>query len=145
MDKERKSLGKKKMSRARKFLEACSSGNEGLNEENNDLVHDVSQLTKMGTAPHDRFGRVLPGRQKSPVSTFKMLVGREGNYNGRGRFSSADCCHVLSRYLPTNGPSVIDRMRSCAYVSQYSEDGSLFVAGFQVPMILIRMIDIWID
>lgn len=131
----------KKMSRARKFLDACSSGNEGLNKENKYLVHDVSQLTKMGTTPHERFGQVLPGKQNFPVSPVKMLVGREGNYNGRGRFSSADCCHVLSRYLPINGPSVIDRMRSCAYVSQFSEDGSLFVAGFQESHIRIYNVD----
>lgn len=135
-------MGKKEMSKSKKVFEACSSGNEGLNEENNDIVHDISQLTKMGTTPHDRFGRVLPGRQKFSVSTVKMLVGREGNYNGRGRFSSADCCHVLSRCLPTKGPSMVDKMRSCAYVSQFSEDGSLFVAGFQVPMIHIGRIDI---
>jgi hypothetical protein len=39
---------------------------------------------------------------------------------------------VLSRYLPTKGPWIVDRMGSRAYVSQFSDDGSLFVAGFQV-------------
>ncbi|XP_065631497.1 LEC14B homolog isoform X1 [Quercus suber] len=60
-----------------------------------------------------------------------MLVARETNHSGRGRFSSADSCHVLSRYLPINGPWRVDRMKSGAYTSQFSADGSLFVAGFQ--------------
>lgn len=130
----------KEMSRVRKVLDACSSGNGneessgnvGFNEESNILDHEISQLTRMRTTPHEHLSRLLPGKGKLPVSPVKMLVGREGNYSGRGRFSSSDCCHVLSRYLPIYGPSVIDSMKSCAYVSQFSEDGSLFVAGFQV-------------
>jgi WD repeat-containing protein 23 len=64
-----------------------------------------------------------------------MLAGRESNRSGRGRFSSADRCHILSRYLPVNGPWLIDQMPSRAYVSQFSADGSLFVAGFQVNIL----------
>ncbi|XP_057963742.1 LEC14B protein isoform X2 [Malania oleifera] len=70
-----------------------------------------------------------------------MLAARQGNYSGRGRFSVADCCHILSRYLPVSGPSVVDRMKSRAYVSQFSADGSLFVAGFQGSHIRIYNVD----
>ncbi|KAI5654064.1 hypothetical protein M9H77_31251 [Catharanthus roseus] len=137
------------MSRVRKVLDACSSGNGneessgnvGFNEESNILDHEISQLTRMRTTPHEHLSRLLPGKGKLPVSPVKMLVGREGNYSGRGRFSSSDCCHVLSRYLPIYGPSVIDSMKSCAYVSQFSEDGSLFVAGFQESHIRIYNVD----
>lgn len=96
------------------------------------LDHEIAQLTKLRSVPHQNLSRVLPGKREFPVSTVKMLAGREGNYSGRGRFSSADCCHVLSKYLPINGPWVVDQMSTRAYVSQFSTDGSLFVAGFQV-------------
>lgn len=96
------------------------------------LDNDISLLTNMRSRPHENFIRELPGKRALPVSTVKMLAGREGNFSGRGRFSSADCCHVLSRYLPVNGPWLMDQMNSRAYVSQFSADGSLFVAGFQV-------------
>lgn len=95
------------------------------------LDHEIAQATKLKSQPHELLGDVN-GRRDLPVSTVKMLAGRECNYSGRGRFSSADCCHVLSRYLPVNGPWLLDQMTSRAYVSQFSTDGSLFVAGFQV-------------
>ena len=94
--------------------------------------HEIAQLTNLRSRPHERLHQLMPGKQKLPVSPVKMLAGREGNYSGRGRFSSADCCHMLSRYLPVNGPWLVDQMTSRAYVSQFSADGSLFVAGFQV-------------
>lgn len=119
-----------------------SSGNERLNEESIYLNHDIVHLTKAMSAPHNRLSRDVPGKGRLPVSPVKMLVGRESNYSGRGRFSSGDCCHVLSRYMPVYGPSVIDRMPSNAYVSQFSEDGSLFVAGFQVSLTFVPLKDI---
>nr|XP_043637322.1 LEC14B protein [Erigeron canadensis] len=97
----------------------------------NDLDHEVAQLTKIRSAPHERLKRVLPRREEFPVSPVKMLAGREGNYSGRGRFSSADQCHLLNKYLPVKGPSTIDQLTTRAYVSQFSNDGSLFVAAFQ--------------
>jgi WD repeat-containing protein 23 len=98
----------------------------------NVLDHEIAQITKLRSGPHELLSHVEPGRREQQVSTVKMLARREGNYSGRGRFSSADCCHVLSRYLPVNGPWLVDQMNSRAYVSQFSADGSLFVAGFQV-------------
>ncbi|KAL0414662.1 UNVERIFIED_CONTAM: lec14b [Sesamum radiatum] len=103
---------------------------------------EFSQLTKLKSAPHERLSRSLPGKGRLPVSPVKMLLGRECNYSGRGRFSLSDSCHVLSRYLPVCGPSVIDKMKSCAYVSQFSADGSLFVAGFQESHIRIYNVDL---
>lgn len=127
------------MSRFGKYFSNCdenvaggSFANQGSDERSNSLDHEIVQLTKLGSEPHERLSKVLPGKPKVPVSPVKMLAGREGNYSGRGRFSSADNCHILSRYLPVNGPTVVDTMKSCAYVSQFSQDGSLFVAGFQV-------------
>lgn len=96
------------------------------------LDPEVMQLTKLGSQPHKSFARMLPGKSKSILSPVEMLSRREANITGRGRFSSADCCHVASRYLPVNGPGLIDNMDSAAYVSQFSNDGSICVAGFQV-------------
>lgn len=114
---------------------------DGPNKPFDSLDHEVAQLTKLRSAPNERLRQVGPGRRGRPVSTVKMLEGREGNYSGRGRFSSADCCHVLGRYLPLNGPWLVDQMPSRAYVSQFSADGSLFVAGFQVIFILVLVAD----
>lgn len=118
--------------------ESSSSGIVG--ERDNHLDHEIAQLTKLRSSPHELLGCVVPGRMRLPVSTVRMLVGREGNYSGRGRFSSADGCHVLSRYLPTKGPWIVDRMKSRAYVSQFSADGSLLIAGFQVITIVIIIV-----
>ncbi|XP_020550232.1 LEC14B protein-like isoform X1 [Sesamum indicum] len=103
--------------------------------------HDIAQLTKLQSGPHENLSRVLPGRRQFPVSTTKMLAGREANLSGRGRFSSGDCRHVLSKYLPVNGPWVVDQMSTRAYVSQFSADGSLFVAAFQGSQIRIYDVD----
>lgn len=110
-----------------------SSSSKGPNEVSNDFDHEIAQLTKHRSMPHRLLSRDLPGKSGLlPVSTFKMLVGRESNHSGRGRFSSADGCHVLSRYLPVKGPWGVDHSKSPAYVSQFSNDGLFFVAAFQV-------------
>ena len=98
----------------------------------NNLDHELAQLTKLKSEPHERLSRVGPGKRELPVSTVKMLARREGNFLGKGRFTSVDRCHLLSRYLLVNGPWLVDQLTSRAYVSQFSADGSLFVAGFQV-------------
>lgn len=105
------------------------------------LDHEVMQLTKLGSQPHKSFARMLPGESKSILSPVEMLSRREANITGRGRFSSADCCHLASRYLPVNGPGLIDNMNSAAYVSQFSNDGSICVAGFQESLIKIYNVD----
>ncbi|KAM1083516.1 hypothetical protein ACFX19_022309 [Malus domestica] len=108
-----------------------SGSSKGPDEVSNDFDHEIAQLTKHKSRPHQLLRGDMPGKLRLPVSTMKMLVGRESNHSGRGRFSSADCCHVLSRYLPLNGPWGVDQSRSPAYVSQFSNDGLFFVAGFQ--------------
>lgn len=109
-------------------------GSPQLNRQLQSLDHDVAQLTKLRSKPHENLIRVLPGKREYPVSTVKMLAGREANLSKRGRFSNGDCTHVLSKYLPVNGPWVVDQMSTRAYVSQFSADGSLFMAAFQVLM-----------
>lgn len=94
--------------------------------------NEISQLTRLQSGLNRLLSQVTPGKWDLPVSTVKMLAGWECNYSGRGRFSSADCYHLLSRYLPVNGPRLVDQMNSQAYVSQFLADGSLFIAGFQV-------------
>ncbi|KAG6416248.1 hypothetical protein SASPL_123674 [Salvia splendens] len=98
---------------------------------------DIAQLTKLQSRPNEHFSCVSPGNREFPVSTLKMLAGREANLSGRGRFSLPDCRHVLSRYLPVNGPWIVDQMSTRAYVSQFSDDGSLLIAAFQGSQIRI--------
>ncbi|KAK6937469.1 WD40 repeat [Dillenia turbinata] len=105
------------------------------------LEHDIAHATKLRSEPHEHLAKVLPGKRAVSVSPVKMLAGRESNFSGRGRFLRTDCCHVLGRYLPVNGPWLIDQMTSRAYVSQFSSDGSLFVAGFQGGTIRIYDVD----
>ncbi|CAA2994022.1 LEC14B [Olea europaea subsp. europaea] len=128
------------------LLDGSSSNNEvkGSSQSKSPsgcLGHEIAQLTKLRSGPHENLSRVLPGKRELPVSTMKMLAGREANFSGRGRFSSGDCCHILSKYLPVNGPWVVDQMSTRAYVSQFSADGSLFVAAFQGSHIRIYDVD----
>lgn len=136
------------MSRYRRYFDVsdCRNMPGGSNAPKGCSDEEFAELTKIKSTPHRRLTKVLPGsgKPKLPVSPVRMLMGRESNYSGRGRFSSSDSCHVLSRYLPVNGPSVIDKMKSCAYVSQFSSDGSLFVAGFQVLFRLCFESLIWL-
>ncbi|XP_054804357.1 LEC14B protein isoform X1 [Prosopis cineraria] len=119
--------------------EGCSS--RQTNKPMKIVDNEIAQITKLKSTPHHLLSRVGPGRPQLPVSPVKMLAGRESNYSGLGRFSSSDCCHILSRYLPVNGPWLIDQMATRAYVSQFSADGSLFVAGFQGSHIRIYNVD----
>ncbi|KAJ9549576.1 hypothetical protein OSB04_022119 [Centaurea solstitialis] len=129
------------MSRSRKLGNRCGRDGGGIGGKavSDEGMTEIVVDTKLRSKPHQFLSRVVPGKSEGmPISPVKMLVGREGNYSGRGRFTNADCCHVSSRYLPVSGPSVIDRMTSCAYVSQFSADGTLFVAGFQVLIVKLR-------
>ncbi|XP_073139968.1 LEC14B protein [Henckelia pumila] len=116
---------------------SIGGGTSPPSTESNILDNDISQLTKLQSGPHEKLRRVFPGKNEYPLPTVKMLAGREANLSGRGRFSSRDCRHVVSKYLPVNGPWVVDRMSTRAYVSQFSSDGSLFVAAFQGSQIRI--------
>lgn len=122
-----------------KSISEASNRHNKIEKPLNNLDHEIAQLTKLKSGPHEKLSKVTLGKQGLPVSVVKMLAAREGNYSGRGRFSSADCCHILSRYLPVNGPWLVDQITSRAYVSQFSADGSLFVAGFQVSCLLLYL------
>ncbi|KAJ6803547.1 LEC14B protein-like isoform X1 [Iris pallida] len=106
-----------------------------------DIDHDIFHLTRLRSEPSESTLTGMYVGRKAPISTVKMLAGREVNCSGRGRFSSADSTHVLGRYLPVKGPWPVDQMDTRAYVSQFSSDGSLFIAGFQGSHIRIYDVD----
>jgi hypothetical protein len=111
---------------------SISSGSEGSESLPAPLDHDLAQATALRNAASEdsvRLGKVKPFEL---VNTHTMLTGREFNVSKNGRFSRAECCHVAARYLPTDGPSVVEQLNSRAYIGQFSRDGTLFVAGFQV-------------
>ncbi|KAL3749313.1 hypothetical protein ACJRO7_010423 [Eucalyptus globulus] len=118
-----------------------SHGVRGYGRNSGDLDHEIAQLTKLRSEPNEHLRKATVGGLKMPVSTLRMLAARESNYSGRGRFSLSDSCHVLSRCLPIYGPQKVDKMQSRAYVSQFSVDGSLFVAGYQGSHIRIYNVD----
>lgn len=95
------------------------------------LEHNIAHLTKLMALPSE--GSAKSGRvcKAGVVSTLSMLASREMNFSGAGRWSRAECCHVAARYLPVDGPKIVDRMNSRVYVGKFSSDGSLFVGGFQ--------------
>lgn len=59
------------------------------------LDHEIAHLTRLKSGSHELLSQTVAGRRELPISTVKMLAGRECNYSRRGRFSSVDCCHVL--------------------------------------------------
>jgi WD repeat-containing protein 23 len=91
------------------------------------LHNDIFQLTRLRSGPSEGVRKSMDA-----ASITRLLRGREVNSSGNGKFSSADRAFALGHYLPVDGPEIVDRMDSRAYVSQFSADGSLFVAGFQV-------------
>lgn len=134
-------FGKGVSSRDDGYASSSGSLSQGGNGQSDYLDHEIAQLTKLRSQPHEFLSRTAPGKLRLPVSTVKMLVGREVNYSGRGRFSAADSCHVLSRYLPVNGPWKVDGMNSRVYTSHFSNDGSFFVAASQESNIKIYNVD----
>ncbi|XP_068662481.1 LEC14B homolog [Aristolochia californica] len=117
------------------------SSSERNQEQSVALDHEISHLTKFRSAPSEMIQRVTSIKPNRPISTVKMLSAREANCSGKGRFSSQDRCHVLSRYLPANGPWYVDGMNSRAYVSQFSADGTLLVTGFQSSNVRIYNVE----
>ncbi|XP_031406124.1 LEC14B homolog [Punica granatum] len=138
------------MVRRAKNKDSCedeNSGNESQRTQESGagscyLDDDLAHLTKLRSGPHEHLSRAIGGRKlKLPVSPVTMLAARESNFSGRGRFSTSDSCHMLSRFLPTHGPTKLDEIRSRTYVSQFSADGSLFVAGFQRSQIRVYNVE----
>ncbi|VAH19026.1 unnamed protein product [Triticum turgidum subsp. durum] len=119
---------------------------EGLNsdgsssvEVNNDfskLHNDIFHMTRLRSGPSESIRKSM-----DRVSVTRLLRGREVNSSGNGKFSPVDRAFVLGHYLPVDGPETVDTMDSRAYVSQFSADGSLFVAGFQGSHIRIYDVD----
>lgn len=101
------------------------------------IDEEISQLTKLRSEPSENVRKATYPRQKIPIPIVKMLSGREA----LGRFALSDCSHALGRYLPINGPWRIDSTDSRAYVSQFSDDGSLLIAGFQGSDIRVYDVD----
>uniref|UniRef100_A0A452XTX0 Uncharacterized protein n=3 Tax=Aegilops tauschii TaxID=37682 RepID=A0A452XTX0_AEGTS len=94
------------------------------------IDEEVSHLTRLKSEPSERTRACLHAG-KSHISTFKLLSSRESNRSGFGRFSSADCSYALRKHLPVRGPWCVDNMDCAAYISQFSSDGSLLIAGFR--------------
>lgn len=101
-----------------------------VNDEFAKLHNDIFHMTRMRSGLSESYKSM--GTNRGIISTAKLLSRREIDYSGKGTFSSGDRAFVLGRYVPMNGPELLDRMDSRVYVSQFSADGTLFVAGFQV-------------
>lgn len=54
---------------------------QGPNELPRCLDHELAHLTNLKSRPHEHLIRDFPGRRALPVSTVKMLAGRECNYS----------------------------------------------------------------
>jgi len=102
------------------------------NEEFSNLHNDIFQMTRIRSRLSGTIYNKSMSTYSGMVSTSKLLSAREINCSGKGMFSSGDRAFVVGRYVPKYGPELLDRMDSRAYVSQFSTDGTLFVAGFQV-------------
>lgn len=107
-----------------------SGGSDGC--ETPPLNHVLAQSTLMQHCSSERSARLGRVKRGAMVNAATMLFGREFNVSGNGRFSRAECCHMAARYLPTDGPTVVDHLNSRAYIGQFSANGTSFVAGFQV-------------
>lgn len=106
------------------------SGSVQVNNEFAELHNDIFHMTRMRSRLTESYKSM--GTNRGIISTAKLLSQREIDCSGKRMFSSGDRAFVLGRYVPMNGPQLLDRMDSRAYVSQFSADGTLFVAGFQV-------------
>ncbi|XP_024386773.1 LEC14B protein isoform X2 [Physcomitrium patens] len=120
---------------------AMSGGSEDYEASHASLDHAIAHSTAMRHAPSKGSARLEKVKRGEFVNTMTMLAGREFNVSGNGRFSRAECCHVGARYLPSDGPSIVEDMNSRAYIGQFSGDGTLFVAGFQDRRIRIYDVD----
>ncbi|XP_074292313.1 LEC14B homolog [Silene latifolia] len=117
------------------------SGGTGTGTSDREFDSDIIQLTKLRSRPSKHMSGRINGKCDNWVSPVKMLAAREGNYSTRSKFAASDGCHVVSRYLPVNGPFLVDQMESSAYVSQFSPDGSLLVAGCQGSRIRVYNVE----
>ncbi|TKW24585.1 hypothetical protein SEVIR_3G059500v4 [Setaria viridis] len=96
-----------------------------------DMANEVFHLTRARSELCHRARGATSARRKRPFSTFELLSARECGRTGGAGFAAADRAYVGSRHIPTKGPWGVDEVDSEAYVSQFSADGSLLVAGFR--------------
>ncbi|XP_024522032.1 LEC14B protein [Selaginella moellendorffii] len=101
------------------------------------LQNVLSQEINMATSASDETLKRARAKNGRTVNTVSMLAGREINSSKNGKFSRAEACHVSSRILPDKGPEILERKSSRLYISQFSNDGSLFIAGFQDRTIVV--------
>ncbi|CAM0147590.1 unnamed protein product [Urochloa decumbens] len=95
------------------------------------MANEVFHLTRARSELCHRSRGAASARRRRPFSTFELVSARESGRTGGAGLSSADRAYVGSRNIPTKGPWGVDEMDSEAYVSQFSADGSLLVAGFR--------------
>ncbi|OEL32474.1 LEC14B-like protein [Dichanthelium oligosanthes] len=96
------------------------------------MANEVFHLTRARSEVCHRTRGAASARRRRPFSTFELVSARESGRTGGAGFASADRAYVGSRHIPTKGPWGVDEVDSEAYVSQFSADGSLLVAGFRV-------------
>ncbi|KAF8725846.1 hypothetical protein HU200_020407 [Digitaria exilis] len=94
-------------------------------------ANEVFHLTRARSELCHRTRGASSARRRRPFSTFELVSARESGRAGGAGFSLADRACVGRRHIPKKGPWAVDEMDSEAYVSQFSADGSLLVAGFR--------------
>ncbi|KAL6840910.1 hypothetical protein ACP4OV_029170 [Aristida adscensionis] len=96
------------------------------------IGREVAHLTRARSEPsHRARAAAHAGRRARPFSAFELLAARESGRAGGAGLASADRAYVGSRLVPAKGPWAVDDVDSEAYVSQFSGDGSLLIAGFR--------------
>ncbi|KAJ4786018.1 Guanine nucleotide-binding protein G(I)/G(S)/G(T) subunit beta-1 [Rhynchospora pubera] len=95
-----------------------------------ELDNEIFHITMLKSKPSEGLCQATRSME-SNMSTFRMLSGREINSGKNGGFSKADRSCVLGGCLAVNGPHKIDKGSTRAYVSRFSDDGSLLVTAFQ--------------
>lgn len=96
------------------------------------LCPKMSHLTRATSEPCRRARGAAPARRTRPFSAFELVSAREAGRAGGAGFSAADRAYLGRQHIPTKGPWGVDEVDSEAYVSQFSADGSLLIAGFRV-------------
>ena len=84
--------------------------------------------------PHQDHVGVVPQdpRRRFGAPDEALVSAREAGPAGGAGFSAADRAYLGRQHIPTKGPWGVDDVDSEAYVSQFSADGSLLIAGFRV-------------
>lgn len=96
------------------------------------LCAKMSHLTRTTSEPCRRTRGAAWARRSRPFSAFELVSAREAGRAGGAGFSAADRAYLGRQHIPSKGPWGVDDVDSEAYVSQFSADGSLLIAGFRV-------------